>query len=128
MNGVSGAFVQRHHIRLKLRARKAPTYSTIDRSTFVAPKKMVSPFAFNPSTSSSNPTMNVVDVSKRVESLERTSKMMRDAAKAQTEQLLKLKEALESSKTEMLKMVDETTDRLTDRAIASTHEAMLPKQ
>jgi predicted phage tail protein len=70
----------------------------------------------------------LLDVTKKVASLEETARMMAEQTKIETAALMKLKESAAASKAEFLKAMEATTEKLADKVIDATHEAMLPSK
>jgi len=70
----------------------------------------------------------LMDVTKKVASLEETARMMAEQTKAETAALMKLKESAAASKAEFLRAMEATTEKLADKVIDATHEAMLPSK
>jgi len=68
------------------------------------------------------------DVTKKVQSLEETARIMAEQTKAETAALMKLKESAAASKAEFLRAMEVTTEKLADKVIDATHEAMLPSK
>jgi hypothetical protein len=67
----------------------------------------------------------LLDVSKKVQSLEESARLMAEQTKAETAALMKLRESAAATKAEFVKAMEATTDRLADSVIEATHDVLI---